>query len=106
MSEIAKCPICQSTMTLYEEHMDGSDAIACNKCSFTCAEKDLPRVAAAMELAEAKAWRQEVWEATRKPWNFVQVLRERKSIGSVFYILEQSEEDVKLAEKRVLEVFK
>lgn len=55
MSEIAKCPICQSTMTLYEEHMDGSDAIACNKCSFTCAEKDLPRVTAAMELAKAES---------------------------------------------------
>lgn len=59
MSEIAKCPICQSTMTLYEEHMDGSDAIACNKCSFTCAEKDLPRVTAAMEFAMAVTWSNE-----------------------------------------------
>ena len=49
-----KCPVCGSPMTLYEEHMDGSDTIACNECPFTCAEKDLLCIAAAMDLARAR----------------------------------------------------
>ena len=101
MTEVANCPLCASRLFSSNRFF-----ASCARCGFRCKPKDFPRISAAMELAEANAWRQEVWEATRKPWDFVQVLRERKSIESVLDILDQSEEDVKKAEKRVLEVFK
>ena len=52
MSEELKCPVCGGEMVLYEEHMDGSDTIACMECAFACAERDLPKVSAAMDLAK------------------------------------------------------
>lgn len=104
MPEVATCPLCGEAASIFR--LD-DDPVTFSHCGMQANSVELwNRYAAAMELAEAKAWRKEVWEATRKPWNFVQVLRERKSIESVFDILDQSEEDVKLAEKRVLEVFK
>ena len=103
MPEVAKCPLCgkKPFPYHYEDHVEYVH------CGVKCEDEGTwNRYAAAMELAEAKAWRQEVWEATRKPLDFVQVLRERKSIESIYDILDKSEEDVKKAEKRVLEVFK
>lgn len=116
MPKVAKCPCCDSELIPHsdadvEYSAEGATCLShsvswkCEDCSFACDEKYLSRISAAMELAEAKAWRQEVWEATRKPWDFVQVLRERKSIESIYDIFDKSEEDVKSAEKRVLEVF-
>lgn len=102
MPEIANCPVCGSEECDFEST---KKIFHCGECAFRCFRSDLVRISAAMELAEAKAWRQEVWEATRKPWDFVQVLRERKSIESIYDIFDKSEEDVKSAEKRVLEVF-
>ena len=96
MSKIAKCPICQSTMTLYEEHMDGSDATACNKCSFTCAEKDLPRIAAAMNLAKATRTLEDAME----PLNSGKL-----KMGQALPAIRLAMEDQKACEQRVLEVF-
>ena len=112
MSEIAKCPLCgkdvkRSIWRPEYEGCAGSVVVTVKCCGMEALTVELwNQYAAAIELAEAKAWQQEVWEALRKPWDFVQVLRERKSIESICDIFEKSEVDAKSAEKRVLEVFK
>ena len=104
MPKVANCPLCKKKP--YPYHYE-EDHIGYVHCGVKCEDEDTwNRYAAAMELAEAKAWQQEVWEALRKPWDFAQVLRERKSIESICDIFEKSEVDAKSAEKRVLEVFK
>lgn len=50
MSEIEKCPMCDSDLIL-----SGTAHLyyCCTRCMLRCDRKDLPRVAAAMELAKA-----------------------------------------------------
>lgn len=49
MSEIAKCPCCGESISEFED----SGFWECDNCPFMCALSDLPRIAAAMELARA-----------------------------------------------------
>lgn len=48
MSEIAKCPCCGSEASDFEQ----TGIVECEECQFMCDIKDLPRIAAAMELAK------------------------------------------------------
>lgn len=98
MPEIAKCPCCGN---IPRESL--GNYYCCDASVFSA--ESWTRYATAMELAEAKAWRQDVWKAVNDPWKFVKVLRERKSIESLLDIFDKSIEDVESAEKRVLEVF-
>lgn len=59
MSEIAKCPVCGRRLT---GDVDGV-VICWSGCSFRCGGYALPRIAAAMELAECEAWHVEAREA-------------------------------------------
>ena len=54
MSEIAKCPVCGEAGRK-ERGLEDGDHIAyyvCDTCMFMCGLEDLPRIAAAMELAK------------------------------------------------------
>lgn len=104
MPEVANCPLCKNPQVeMLNEHSTPGGAYC---CGVRCDSLELwNRYATAMELAEAKAWRQDVWKAVNDPWKFVKVLRERKSIESLLDIFDKSIEDVESAEKRVLEVF-
>ena len=46
-----KCPCCGAEISDFEE----SGFWECEECPFMCALEDLPRIAAAMELARAEA---------------------------------------------------
>ena len=51
-----KCPCCGSERERVP-HYNKVVAWTCSKCCFTCNNEDLPRIAAAMELAKAtSAW--------------------------------------------------
>ena len=100
MSDIAKCPICGRDAVL-----DGTARIycRCTNCMFRCDSDDLPRITAAMELAIALAWREEI--DPQVDW-----LGDR--IYNVMYWAEvcrtwtKAKADIEIAKKRVLEVFK
>ena len=56
MSEIAKCPVCRSDGRKERGREDGEYVAyyVCDTCMFMCGLEDLPRIVAAMELAEKK----------------------------------------------------
>lgn len=84
--KLAKCPVCGGFFRDYGEYF------ACSTCYFSCGTAYLSRVSAAMELAEAKAWRQEVLDLSLE-------------IEVEFEVMYESKEDVKKCEERVLEAF-
>lgn len=85
MSE-KKCPCCGGIVMVLSK-----GTIECFKCPFTCAVKDFPRIAAAMELAKAEA------AASSAVWS---VPLERLEPA-----IEASEDMLFQARLRVLEVF-
>ena len=57
MNEAEKCPVCRSDGRKERGREDGEYVAyyVCDTCMFMCGLEDLPRIAAAMELAKAEA---------------------------------------------------
>ena len=83
MSEIAKCPCCGSEASDFEQ----TGIVECEECMFMCDIKDLPRIAAAMELARATSAR-------------------NKSLRGISTAWDEKDERRLRAKMRVLEVFR
>ena len=99
MSEIARCPVCEIGVLSLNRWSE----FECPKCSFVCEDHLFPRIAAAMELARAYAWENEVNEtrnwmdescAISEPWEEII----ESSIAA--------ERELFAADDAVLEVFK
>lgn len=79
----SKCPCCGVIVMVLAK-----GTIECFKCPFTCAQKDLPRIAAAMDLARAAVLRESCSENN----------------GDIFEVLAVQKLYVERC-KRVIEVF-
>ena len=94
MNEAEKCPVCRSDGRKERGREDGEYVAyyVCDTCLFMCGLEDLPRIAAAMELARAEV------AASNAVWG---VPMERLEPA-----IEASEDMLFQAKMRVLEVFK
>lgn len=90
--ENEKCPCCGSDL-----QMDQWRWPECTKCPFQCALSDLPRIAAAMELARAHV----TLENAMEPLNSGKL-----KMGEAMPAIRIAMEDVRACEQRVMEVFK
>ena len=94
MNEIEKCPVCRSDGRK-ERGLEDGECIAyyvCDTCMFMCGLEDLPRIAAAMELAKAEVAASNATETV--------------SLDRLEGAIEASEDMLFQARMRVLEVFK
>ena len=98
---IDKCPVCGGGPIANINNVK-----CCCECPFECSPQDIIKIAAAMELSECLAWRQEAWEATRREWPFIVTLRMRGRVDTLYDILDFAVECARVAEERVREVFK
>lgn len=100
------CPVCGKYPMIWTADKSG---ITCKvECCDHCIATPLGAIekwnqyAAAMDLAFALEWKREVWEATRKPLEFVETLRRVKSIETLYDILDHAGACVTATQEQVL----
>lgn len=110
--QVARCPLCGSSPGWHDFEIECKIENA--ERNFFCCRYSAYGIrrwnyyAAVMELAEAKAWQQEVLEALHTPWDehIYERIVEKGAREFLFNIDEFSKECVKDAEKKFFEVLR